>query len=70
MTNKERLLRSMSDMSYDILAQYLEGSIGEDISLAICHDCQKANGGKCLKESRRLERCPKTVADWLREEAC
>ena len=70
MTNREKLLNRMMAMSDEDLACYLEGSIGEDISLLICRKCQEEQAGACLMESLGLDRCPKGIAGWLREEAC
>lgn len=70
MTNREAILKKMTDMSVDDLADYLETGIGEDISLLICHQCQCKHNGDCLMESLHLDYCPKNVSDWLKEEAC
>ena len=45
MTNKDKLIAKMTAMDYDDLAAYLEGTIGEEISLLICHQCQKEHNG-------------------------
>lgn len=70
MTNKEKLIQKLTAMDYDDLAAYLEGTIGEEISLLICHQCQKEHSGGCLMESLGLDQCPKKVSDWLQEKAC
>ena len=69
MTNREKLLTKISAMSDDELGAYLDGSIGEDISLLICSQCQKHHNGDCPMESLGLDSCPKSISDWLKEEA-
>ena len=69
MTNREAILLKMSSMSNEDLANYLDGDIGDDISMLICHQCQCDHNGNCLMDMLRLEHCPKQISDWLQEQA-
>lgn len=69
MTNREVLLENMTKMSDENLAEYLEGSVAEDISMLICRKCQKAHDSECPMELYGLDQCPRGIAAWLQEEA-
>ena len=68
MTNRDSLFQKMAAMDDDALAEYLEGDIGEDVSLQICIECQCAHDGTCLADTLRLDQCPRRTSDWLHEE--
>ena len=70
MTNREKLFSSIIKMDDNTLAECLEGNVGEEISMLICRQCQKENNNICLMESFGLAQCPKSIAGWLKEEAC
>ncbi len=69
MTNREALMKKMEKMTDVELASYLDAYIEEDIFSAICSSCQSANHGICIMESKGLAHCPKTVSEWLGEQA-
>ncbi len=69
MTNREALMKKMEKMTDVELASYLDGFIEEDISSAICSSCQSANHGVCIMEARGLAHCPKSVSEWMGEQA-
>ena len=69
MTNRSRLIKQLEAMDDETLAEYLDGNIGDDISLTICRQCQLDHGGTCPMESLGLDDCPRHIIDWLQEEA-
>ena len=68
MTNRDLLFQRMAAMDDDALAEHLGGSIGDDISLQVCHECQRVHDDTCLVETNKLDRCPRRTSDWLHEE--
>ena len=69
MTNRSKLIKELEAMDDETLADYLDGNIGDDISLTICRQCQRDHGGTCLMEFQGLDDCPRHIKDWLQEEA-
>lgn len=65
MTNREALMKKMEKMTDVELASYLDGYIEEDISSAICSNCQSENHGTCIMEAKELAHCPMSVSQWL-----
>lgn len=69
MTNRNMLIKKLETMDNESLAEYLEGDIGDEISMLICRQCQCDHNGDCLMDTLQLEHCPKRISDWLREQA-
>ncbi len=69
MTNREALMKKMERMTDDELASYLDGTIEDDISFAICSSCQINNHGVCIMEVNELPSCPMSISQWLGKQA-
>ena len=70
MTNREKLIKKMEEMTPKRLAAYLSETVSDEISDTICKQCLKVNEGQCVMELRNLKNCPRKISDWLQEEAC
>ena len=83
MTNRERLIRELTEMSSEQLAEeireFSEDIIGERLREMVCDDCHDAHNGRCIFSDNEAEGaeddgeseydgCPTSMAEWLDNE--